>query len=203
MFTGIVTDLGRVRAVVPTGGGRDRRLLIETRYPVAEIAIGASIACAGCCLTMVEAAAGCLAFDVSAETLACTTLGDWAPGRAVNLERSLRMGDELGGHIVSGHVDGVGEVADFAADGSSTRFRFRAPAELGRFIAPKGSVAVDGVSLTVNAVVDDAEGTTCFTVNVIPHTAAVTSLGMTRPGDRVNLEVDLMARYAARLAART
>jgi len=203
MFTGIVTDLGRVRAVAPTGGGRDRRLTVATGYPVAEIAIGASIACGGCCLTVVAREAGALVFDVSAETLSCTTLDAWAEGRVVNLERSLRMGDELGGHIVSGHVDGVGTVLDIAPDGSSSRFLFRAPAALGRFIAPKGSIAVDGISLTVNEVADDADGATRFGVNIIPHTAAVTSLGVTRPGDRVNLEVDLMARYAARLAART
>ena len=203
MFTGIITDLGRVRSVAPTGGGRDRRLTIETRYPVAEIAIGASVACAGCCLTVVASGARSLAFDVSAETLSCTTLGSWDAGRPVNLERALRMGDELGGHVVSGHVDGVGEVLEIVPDGSSLRFRFRAPAELGRFIAPKGSIAVDGISLTVNDVVDNADGTASFGVNIIPHTAQVTSLGVTRPGDRVNLEVDVMARYAARLAART
>lgn len=196
MFTGIVSALGTVRAITPIGDGRDMRLVIATPWPdTASIAIGASIACSGCCLTAVAVGPDWFAADASAETLACTTLGRWRVGSRVNLERSLRLGDELGGHIVSGHVDGVGEALSAAPENASTRWRFRVPAPLARFIAVKGSVAVDGVSLTVNAVDGDT-----FGVNVIPHTAQVTSFGSLAPGDAVNIEIDMLARYVARLA---
>jgi riboflavin synthase len=191
MFTGIVTDVGRVRAVRDTA--RDRRFEIETAFDLATVDIGASISHAGCCLTVVEKGEGWFAVEVSGETLAMTTLGDWRPGRRVNLERAARVGDELGGHIVSGHVDGVGEVLSIAPEGGSRRVRIRAPRPLHRYIAPKGSIAVEGVSLTVNEVEDDV-----FGVNLIPHTWEVTTLGDLAPGSRVNLEIDMLARYLAR-----
>jgi riboflavin synthase len=191
MFTGIVTDVGRVRAVRDTN--RDRRFEIETVYELAGVAIGASISHAGCCLTVVDKGDGWFAVEVSGETLDRTTLADWAEGRRVNLERAARVGDELGGHIVSGHVDGVGEVVSVAAEGGSHRVRIRAPRPLHRFIAPKGSITVEGVSLTVNEVEDDV-----FGVNLIPHTWDVTTLGTLEPGSRVNLEIDMLARYLAR-----
>jgi riboflavin synthase len=191
MFTGIVTDVGRVRAIRDTN--RDRRFEIETNFDLAEVEIGASISHAGCCLTVVEKGEHWFAVEVSGETLAVTTLGDWAQGRRVNLERAARVGDELGGHIVSGHVDGIGEVLSVLAEGGSHRVRIRAPKPLHRFIAPKGSITVEGVSLTVNDVEDDV-----FGVNLIPHTWDVTTLGELRPGSRVNLEIDMLARYLAR-----
>jgi riboflavin synthase len=196
MFTGIVTALGTVRAVTPLGEGRDMRLVIAAPWPdTAQILLGASIACSGCCLTAVEVGPDWFAADASAETLARTTMGEWRVGTRVNLERSLRLGDELGGHLVSGHVDGVGEALSSEPENASVRWRFRVPGALARFIAVKGSVAVDGVSLTVNAV----EGDT-FAVNVIPHTAAVTRFAALRPGEAVNIEIDTLARYVARLA---
>ncbi|HEY3949049.1 riboflavin synthase [Phenylobacterium sp.] len=191
MFTGIVTDVGRVRAVRDTN--RDRRFEIETGFDTATIAIGASISHAGCCLTVVETGPGWFAVEVSGETLAMSTLDGWKEGRRVNLERAARLGDELGGHIVSGHVDGVGEVLSVESEGGSHRVRIRVPKPLHRFIAPKGSIAVEGVSLTVNAVEDDV-----FGVNLIPHTWDVTSLGELAAGSRVNLEIDMLARYLAR-----
>ena len=199
MFTGIVTALGSVRAIQPIGGGKDMRLVIAAPWPdTATIPIGASIACSGCCLTAVEVSADGFAGDASAETLACTVLGTWTVGTQVNLERSLKIGDELGGHMVSGHVDGVGEAVSATAENGSTRWRFRVPKPLARFIAVKGSVAVNGVSLTVNEVQDDT-----FGVNVIPHTASVTGFGTMKPGDKVNIEIDMLARYVARLAETT
>jgi riboflavin synthase len=191
MFTGIVTDVGRVRAVRDTN--RDRRFEIETAFDLSTIDLGASVAHAGCCLTVVEKGEGWFAVEVSGETLAVTTLGDWREGRRVNLERAARVGDELGGHIVSGHVDGVGEVLSVAEEGGSHRVRIRVPRPLHRFIAPKGSITVEGVSLTVNEVEDDV-----FGVNLIPHTWEVTTLGELKPGARVNLEIDMLARYLAR-----
>ncbi len=199
MFTGIITDLGRVREVERRG---DTRFVLETGYDSGDIAIGASIACSGACLTVVDKGAGWFAVDVSAETLACTTLGDWAPGTAVNLERALKLGDELDGHLVSGHVDGVAEVLAHAPEGDSQRFTLRAPAALAGFIAVKGSVALDGVSLTVNQVEDEADGKVRFGVNIIVHTARQTSFGRLAPGARVNLEIDLLARYVQRLLQR-
>ena len=196
MFTGIITALGTVRSIEPLGHGKDMRLTIATPWPdTASIALGASIACSGCCLTAVELNHDSFSVDASAETLAHTTLGSWTEGSSVNLERSLRMGDELGGHIVSGHVDGVGEAVSATPENGSTRWVFRVPVTLARFIAVKGSIAVNGVSLTVNEVTGDT-----FGVNVIPHTASVTGFGTMRPGDKVNIEIDMLARYVARLA---
>lgn len=197
MFTGIVTDVGRVLDLRQEG---DLRARIGTAYDVGGIDIGASIACEGICLTVVDRgiADGQGWFDVqiSAETVEKTNIGrnSWAPGRRLNLERALKVGDELGGHIVSGHVDGVAEVVALRAEGDSLRVTFRAPEELARFIAPKGSVALNGTSLTVNEV----EGRD-FGVNLIPHTRAVTTWGEVALGDAINLEVDTMARYVARL----
>ena len=198
MFTGIITALGHIRSIDPIGQGRDMRLVIDTPSPFMTdppVALGASIACSGCCLTAVELGPDWFAVDASAETLAHTKLGRWTVGDRVNLERSLRLGDELGGHLVSGHVDGVGTAVSATPENASTRWVFRVPAEISRFIAVKGSVAIDGVSLTVNAVQGDT-----FGVNVIPHTAAVTGFGTLRPDDPVNIEIDTLARYVARLA---
>lgn len=191
MFTGIVTDVGRVRAVRETR--RDRRYEIETAYDVTGIDLGASISHAGCCLTVVEKGDGWFAVEVSSETLSRTTLGDWREGGRVNLERAARLGDEMGGHVVSGHVDGVGEVVSVTSEGGSHRVRIRAPRPLHRYIASKGSIAMEGVSLTVNNVEDDV-----FGVNIIPHTWDVTTLGGLLAGARVNLEIDMLARYLAR-----
>jgi riboflavin synthase len=199
MFTGIITALGTVRAITPIGQDRDMRLVIAAPWPdTAQIAIGASIACSGCCLTAMEVGADWFAADASAETLSHTTLGRWQPGTRVNLERSLRVGDELGGHIVSGHVDAVGQALSATPENGSTHWQFRVPHALARFIAVKGSVAVDGVSLTVNAVGGDI-----FEVNIIPHTAAVTGFSTLAAGDAVNIEIDMLARYVARLSEAT
>lgn len=195
MFTGIVTAKGIVRSV---SGETDRRFSIESPYDPASIDIGASISHAGVCLTVVEVAdapsGGLHVVEVSPETLFRTTLGSLSAGSAVNLERSLKMGDELGGHLVTGHVDGLGEVVGRDDDGNWLTLRVRAPKPVSKFIAEKGSIAVDGVSLTVNAVENDV-----FSLMIIPHTAQVTTLGELQIGAHVNLEVDLMARYAARL----
>ena len=191
MFTGIVTDVGRVRTVRDTN--RDRRFEIETAFDLSTIDIGASISHAGCCLTVVEKGDGWFAVEVSGETLALSTLDAWKEGRRINLERAARVGDELGGHIVSGHVDGIGEVISVQSEGGSHRVRIRVPKPLHRFIAPKGSITVEGVSLTVNEVEDDV-----FGVNLIPHTWEVTTLGDLKAGSRVNLEIDMLARYLAR-----
>lgn len=196
MFTGIVTALGTIRAIEPIGEGKDMRLVIHAPWPdTASIAIGASIACSGCCLTAVELGTDWFAVDASAETLSCTTMGSWQVGGQVNLERSLKVGDELGGHIVSGHVDGVGQAVSAVPENGSIRWTFQVPGDLSRFIAEKGSVAINGVSLTVNAVRGDT-----FGVNIIPHTASVTSFGTLKPADAVNIEIDMLARYVARLA---
>ena len=195
MFSGIITDVGHVRRLrrgVGAEGGLEAT--IATAYDSALIPLGASIACSGPCLTVVAVEPGAFSVQASAETLACSTLGDWAPGTPVNLERSLRLGDELGGHIVSGHVDGVARLIDRRPEGESVRFVIEAPAGLMSYIASKGSVAIDGVSLTVNEV---EEGH--FGVNIIPYTLAHTSLGAARPGQRMNLEIDPLARYVARL----
>jgi len=191
MFTGIITDVGRVRAVI---AGGDTRFEIATAYDTAGIAIGASIACSGPCLTVVEKGAGWFAIEASAETLSRTTLGGWREGTRINLERALKLGDELGGHIVSGHVDGVAEVVARRPEGDSLRLSFRPPAELFAFVAEKGSATIEGVSLTVNEVENG-----CFGVNLIPHTQTETTLGELAPGDRVNMEIDMLARYVARL----
>lgn len=192
MFTGIITDVGRIEAVEHRG---DLRARIGTGYDTARIEIGASIACDGVCLTVVALGSGWFDVDISAETLSKTNLSGWAEGRRVNLERALRVGDELGGHIVSGHVDGLAEVVGLRDEGDSTRVTLRAPASLARFIAPKGSVALNGTSLTVNEV-DGCD----FGINFIPHTKSVTTWGDVAMGDMVNLEIDTLARYVARLA---
>ena len=195
MFTGIVTAKGIIRAV---SGETDRRFSIESAYDPDTIDIGASINHAGACLTVVEksvsASGGIHVVEVSPETLDRTTLGDWSVGREVNLERSLKMGDELGGHLVTGHIDGLGAVVNRSEDGDWLRLDIRAPGAVSKFVAEKGSIAVDGVSLTVNAVEKDV-----FSLMIIPHTAKVTTMGQLQIGAHVNLEVDLMARYAARL----
>lgn len=192
MFTGIITDVGRIAALEKTG---DLRARIETAYDVAGIDLGASIASDGVCLTVVTLGDGWYEVDISAETVSKTNLGDWEVGRRVNLERALKVGDELGGHIVSGHVDGVAEITAMATEGDSTRVTFKAPSDLARFIAPKGSVALNGTSLTVNEVAGDT-----FGVNLISHTKEVTGWGQAKVGDRINLEIDTLARYVARLA---
>jgi riboflavin synthase len=191
MFTGIVTDIGRVRKVEATD--RDRRYEIETAWDTSGIDLGASISHAGCCLTVTEKGPGWFAVEVSGETLSKTTLGDWGEGHRVNLERAAKLGDEMGGHVVSGHVDGLGRVVSVTPEGGSHRIEIEAPAPLHRYIAAKGSITVDGVSLTVNAV----EGRT-FGLNIIPHTWEATTLGGLKPGDAVNLEIDMLARYLAR-----
>ncbi len=196
MFTGIVTDVGRIASVSKNG---DTRVRIDCAYDADGIDIGASIACSGVCLTVVDRGPrdGGAWFDVdaSAETLSKTNLGAWAKDTRVNLERALKVGDELGGHVVTGHVDGVAEVVSVAKEGDSTRVTFRTPENLARFIAEKGSVTLNGASLTVNEV----DGAT-FGVNLIPHTKEVTTWGDVAPGDRINLEIDILARYVARLA---
>ncbi|WP_278068972.1 riboflavin synthase [Brevundimonas sanguinis] len=191
MFTGIVTDIGRVRSVRETN--RDRRYEVETVWDTATIDLGASISHAGCCLTVTEKGEGWFAVEVSGETLSKTKLGDWSENTRVNLERAVKLGDELGGHIVSGHVDGLGEVVSITPEGGSHRIVIDAPAPLHRFIAPKGSITVDGVSLTVNGVHERR-----FDVNIIPHTWDATTLGGLKVGEKVNLEIDMLARYLAR-----
>jgi riboflavin synthase len=202
MFTGIVTAIGTIEAREERG---DLRLRIACPWDPEAIAVGASIACAGVCLTVVDkggqAPDAWFAVDVSAETLSRTAAGTWALGARINLEPSLKLGAELGGHIVSGHVDAVGEVVRVAPEGDSIRLTIGAPPELAPFIAPKGSIALDGVSLTVNAVDDQADGSVRFGLNLIPHTAEVTTLGALRQGGEVNLEIDTVARYLRRLEA--
>ena len=183
--------MGTVRRITP---GAVTRLEIETAYPTSEIDLGASVCCNGCCLSVVEKGPSWLAFEVSHETLSVTTLGSWQTGTRVNLERALKVGDELGGHLVSGHVDGVGQIVDQRQDGGSIRITFKAPKPMMRFIAAKGSITVDGISLTVNEVTDET-----FGVNIIPITQEVTNLGSIQTGAAVNLEIDQVARYVARL----
>ncbi len=196
MFTGIVTDIGKVRHVEKRG---DTHIVIATKFDVSQVDMGASIACSGACMTVVDKGTAkdrWFAFTASGETLSKTTLGSWKVGDAVNLERPMRVGDEFGGHIVTGHIDAVAEIVGTKPEGESLRLIFEVPAKLARFVAPKGSVALDGVSLTVN----DVEGSR-FGVNIIPHTRAVTTFGRAKPGVKMNFEVDLMARYVARLTA--
>ncbi|MBT4741406.1 MAG: riboflavin synthase [Rhodospirillaceae bacterium] len=192
MFTGLITDQGEITSVTAGEGGA--RLEIKTQYDTSTIDIGASIACDGCCLTAVALSDESFVVDVSRETLDRTTLGDWGTGDHINLERSLKLGDEMGGHLVSGHVDCTAEVISREQDGESVRFMFRVPTDFARFIAEKGSVAVDGVSLTVNEVGPDS-----FGVNIIPHTCSVTTFGVLNIGNVVNIEIDMLARYVARL----
>lgn len=194
MFTGIVTDVGKVRHIEKRG---DTHVVIATAYDVSSVDIGASISCSGVCMTVVDkgnAKERWFAVTASGETLSKTTLGGWKVGDPVNLERPVRVGDEFGGHIVTGHIDGTAELVRLTPEGESTRMTFQVPVGLARFIAPKGSVALDGVSLTVNEV----DGTR-FGVNIIPHTTRVTTFGHMKPGMKANLEIDLLARYVARL----
>lgn len=200
MFTGIITALGSIESAEQRG---DLRVRIACPFDPAKMAIGASIACSGVCLTVVERGGqpgdAWFAVDVSGETISCTVPGMWEKGRRLNLEAALRMGDELGGHIVTGHVDAVGKVAQIDAIGDSTRLLISAPASLAPYIAAKGSITVDGTSLTVNAVEDQPDGSVHFTLNIIPHTAEVTTLGSLEVGTPVNLEIDTMARYLQRM----
>ena len=200
MFTGITTAIGTIRALETRG---DLRAVIACPYDPAAIAIGASIACSGVCLTVVErggtAGDAWFSVDISGETQARTVPGRWAVGAVLNLEPALRLGDELGGHIVTGHVDAVGTVAARVAEGDSIRLTIAAPRDMAPYIAAKGSITVDGASLTVNTVADQADGSVHFGLNIIPHTAAVTTLGGLQVGDRVNLEIDVLARYLQRM----
>jgi riboflavin synthase len=214
MFTGLITGVGTVREVLPIGDGKDARFVISVPADdpvwsgIGSVKLGASIACSGCCLTVIERGDDFFTVEVSAETLAFATLGTWQPGSRINLEGSLKLGDELGGHLVSGHVDGVAEVVSATPENGSTRWRFRVPPTLSRFIAPKGSIAINGVSLTVNEVQDRVAGAnatgfganaTEFGVNIIPHTEAHTNFSSLQVGDSVNIEIDMLARYVARL----
>ena len=196
MFTGIITDIGRIEAVEERG---DLRVRIATAYDTAGIDLGASIACSGVCLTVVDKAPGWFAVDVSAETVARTVRGRWQAGHRLNLERALKVGDELGGHIVTGHVDGVGLVVATSEEGDSRRVSIEAGPEIAPYIAVKGSVALDGVSLTVNEVTDMPGGEVCFGVNLIPHTMAMTTFDTVVAGDAVNIEIDALARYLQRM----
>ena len=196
MFTGIVTDVGKVRHVEKRG---DTHIVIATKFDVSQIDVGASIACSGACMTVGDKGSAkdrWFAFTASGETLSKTTLGTWKVGEAINLERPMRVGDEFGGHIVTGHVDAVAEIVSMKPEGESVRMIFAVPRNLARFVAQKGSVALDGVSLTVN----DVDGAR-FGVNIIPHTQKVTTFGRAKPGSKMNFEADLMARYVARLTA--
>jgi riboflavin synthase len=195
MFTGIIADVGKVRRLYR---GELLNLTIATAFDTAAIPLGASIACSGACLTVVSVEPGAFAVQASIETLKCTTLGEWQEGTPVNLEKSLRLGDELGGHLVLGHVDSIARIVERRPEAESVRFVFEAPEELMPFIAPKGSVALDGVSLTVNEVAQ-----TRFGVNIIPHTLACTNFGSSQTGQPMNLEIDLIARYVARLLRQT
>ena len=196
MFTGIITDVGEITRVETRG---DTRVVVSTAYETPEIDLGASVACSGVCLTVVDKGPNWLAFDVSGETVQRTGQGQWTQGRRLNLERAMKLGDELGGHIVTGHVDGVAEVIGVSAEGDSKRVGFRVSSDLAPFLAPKGSITVDGVSLTVNEVVDAEDGSTHFAVNIIPHTQAVTTLADLAQGSAVNIEIDVLARYLQRM----
>ena len=200
MFTGIVTAVGTIRETRKAG---DLRLVVACPFDPAGIAMGASIACSGVCLTVVdrggEAGNAWFAVDLSGESVARTVAGRWEVGNRLNLEPALKLGDELGGHIVTGHVDGVGKVVSVTPDGDSKRFVIAAPKDLAPSLAPKGSITVDGVSLTVNEVSDQPDGTCHFTLNIIPHTAEVTTIGALQAGDGVNLEIDVLARYLQRM----
>ena len=196
MFTGIVTDIGRIEAAEPRG---DLRLTIGCSYEVETVDLGASIACSGVCLTVVDKGPGWFAVDVSAESQSRTAPGMWEAGKRLNLERALRLGDELGGHIVTGHVDGIGEVVAVDRIGDSVRLGIAAGPSLAPYIAAKGSIALDGVSLTANEVAAGAGGGATFTVNIIPHTAAQTNFDADEPGRRLNIEIDILARYIGRI----
>ena len=195
MFTGIITDIGHIKSVEHRG---DLRAVIATGYDTAGLAIGASVACSGVCLTVVAKAAGEFSVDVSGETESRTAKGQWVAGRRLNLERALKVGDELGGHIVTGHVDAVGRVVAVEPVGDSTRITIAVPKDIAPFVAEKGSICLDGVSLTVNTVDDTADGAR-FTINVIPHTASWTTFDTIKTGDDINIEIDVLARYLARM----
>lgn len=197
MFTGIITDIGTVRSAEQRG---DLRLTIGCTYDMAGVDLGASIACSGTCLTVVDKGADWFAVDVSQETIDRTASALWTEGAHLNLERALRLGDELGGHLVTGHVDGVGTVVGTCPEGGSVKIGISAPADLGPYIAVKGSITLDGVSFTVNEVGDADDGTTHFAVNIIPHTGQHTTLGSVEPGRQLNLEIDVLARYLKRMA---
>ncbi len=196
MFTGIVTDIGTITAAEQRG---DLRLVIQCSYDMGGVDMGASIACSGCCLTVVDKGTDWFAVDASAETVSKTAAGLWAQGRRLNLERALKVGDELGGHIVTGHVDGMGEVLSVEPVGDSHKVTIAAPVVLAPYIAEKGSITVDGVSLTVNSVSDASDGRAHFTLNIIPHTWDVTTLAELTEGRAVNLEIDVLARYLKRM----
>jgi riboflavin synthase len=200
VFTGITSAIGTIRSAEQRG---DLRIVIDTYLLVDDAALGASIACSGCCLTVIDRGQGWFAVDASGETIACTATGRWSVGNRLNLERALRLGDELGGHIVTGHVDGVGRVEHVALVGDSHRVSVRVERGLAPFIAAKGSVTVDGVSLTVNSVEDAGDGSAVFALNIIPHTWSVTTFGALTPGDEVNIEIDVLARYLARMREAT
>lgn len=197
MFTGIITDIGTIERVEQRG---DLRVVVATGYDTATIDLGASIACSGVCLTVVDKGPGWFAVDVSGESVSRTAQGQWSAGKRLNLERAMKLGEEMGGHIVTGHVDGIAEVVAIAPEGDSKRVTVRLPRELAPFVAAKGSITLDGVSLTVNAVADEADGTR-FTVNVIPHTQAMTTLGNLEGGQPINVEIDVLARYLKRMEA--
>ncbi|HEX7850421.1 MAG TPA: riboflavin synthase [Sphingomonas sp.] len=195
MFTGIISDIGSIRSIEHRG---DLRAVVATAYDTSHVDLGASISCSGVCLTVVDKGPGWFTVDISGETVSRTAQGQWSEGRKLNLERAMKLGDELGGHIVTGHVDGVAEVVRVEPSGDSKTIAFRVARDLAPYIAAKGSVTVDGVSLTVNNVSDGAEGTD-FTVNLIPHTQAVTTLGAIEVGQAVNIEIDVLARYLSRM----
>jgi riboflavin synthase len=197
LFTGIITDVGTVRSVERRA---DLRLTVSTAFDLSTVDLGASIACSGCCLTVVDKGPDWFAVDVSHESVSRTAADLWNEGARLNLERALRLGDELGGHLVTGHVDGVGTVLGTCPDGGSLRIGIAAPADLAPFIAAKGSITLDGVSLTVNEVKDDADGTTHFAVNIIPHTAQHSTLGAVAEGRQLNIEIDVLARYLKRMS---
>ena len=199
MFTGIITDIGTISSIEQRG---DLRIVIETTYDTATVAIGASIACSGACMTVVEKGPGWFAVDMSGESISCTAPGLWVAGGKLNLERAMKIGDELGGHIVTGHVDGIGHVVSFDKVGDSWRVVIAAPDAVAPYVATKGSITVDGVSLTVNEVTDQPDNTAHFMLNIIPHTAAMTTLGGLKTGTAVNLEIDILARYLARMQSR-
>ena len=199
MFTGIITDIGTISGTEQRG---DLRIVIETTYDTATVVIGASIACSGACMTVVEKGPGWFAVDMSGESISCTAPGLWVAGGKLNLERAMKIGDELGGHIVTGHVDGIGHVVSFEKVGDSWRVVIAAPDAVAPYVAAKGSITVDGVSLTVNEVTDQPDNTAHFMLNIIPHTAAMTTLGGLKAGTAVNLEIDILARYLARMQSR-
>jgi riboflavin synthase len=197
MFTGIITDIGTIERVEQRG---DLRVVVATAYDTAGVDLGASIACSGVCLTVVDKGPGWFAVDVSGESVSRTAQGQWTAGKQLNLERAMKLGEEMGGHIVTGHVDGVAEVIGVCPEGDSKRIGIRLPRELAPFVAAKGSITLDGVSLTVNEVTDREDGTH-FSVNIIPHTQAVTTLGALEAGQPVNIEIDVLARYLKRMEA--